>query len=147
MSLPMVIKYWFARCWRRVLPSRTVYLPKGKWYNFWTNELVSGGQEVKVDTPLDTIPIFVKAGSVIPEYPVQQYVGELEIEEVKLNVYYSDFEANSFLFEDYGETFAYEQDIYLEKKFQVNGNQRGTNHSAKFGRLVYPTLRELFFSV
>ena len=103
---------------------RMVYLPKGKWYNFWTNEMVDGGKEVKVLTPLETIPIFVKAGSVIPEYPVMQYVGEKEIEEVKLNIYYSDYEVNSFLFEDYGETFAYEQDIYLEKKFVVNGNDK-----------------------
>jgi alpha-glucosidase len=104
--------------------SRNVYLPKGKWYNFWTNELVDGGKETVVATPLETIPIFVKAGSVIPEYPVMQYVGEKEIEEVKLNIYYSDYEVNSFLFEDYGETFAYEQDIYLEKKFVVKGDER-----------------------
>jgi len=103
--------------------SRKVYLPKGNWYNFWTYELVEGGKEIVVPTPLETIPIFIKAGSVIPEYPVMQYVGEKEIEEVTLNVYYSDYEANSFFFEDYGETFAYEQDIYLEKKFVVNGNE------------------------
>jgi len=101
--------------------SRNVYLPKGFWYNFWTEELSEGGKEVTVPTPLDTMPIFIKAGSVIPEYPVMQYVGEKEIEEVKLNIYYSNYEVNSFLFEDYGETFAYEQDIYLEKKFVVNG--------------------------
>ena len=104
--------------------SRKVYLPKGKWYNFWTNEVVSGGKEVTVPTPLETIPVFIKAGSVIPEYPVMQYVGEKEIEEVIMNVYYSDYEVNSFFFEDYGETFAYEQDIYLEKKFVVNGDEK-----------------------
>ena len=103
---------------------RNVYLPKGKWYDFWSNELVEGGKEVTVATPLDIIPVFVKAGSVIPEYPVMQYVGEKEIEEVKLNIYYSSYEANSFLFEDYGETFAYEQDIYLEKKFTVKGDAK-----------------------
>ncbi len=101
--------------------SRKVYLPKGKWYNFWTYEMITGGQEIMVEAPLDSLPIFVKAGSVIPEYPVMQYVGEKEIEEVTLNIYYSDYEVNSFLFEDYGETFAYEQDIYLEKKFIVSG--------------------------
>ena len=103
--------------------SRSVYLSKGKWYNWWTQELVDGGKEITVLTPLETIPVFVKAGSVIPEYPVMQYVGEKEIEEVKLNVYFSDYEANSFFFEDYGETFAYEQDIYSEKKFAVNGTK------------------------
>ena len=96
--------------------SRKVYLPKGTWYNFWSTEMVNGGQEVSVATPLDIMPIFVKAGSVIPEYPVMQYTNEIPIEEVRLNIYYSDYEVNSFLFEDYGETFAYEQDIYLEKK-------------------------------
>jgi alpha-glucosidase len=104
--------------------SRTVYLPKGKWYHFWSLETVDGGQEVMVATPLDTIPIFVKAGSVIPEYPVMQYTNEKPIEEVKLNIYYSDYEVNSFYFEDYGETFAYEQDIYLEKKFIVKGTAK-----------------------
>jgi alpha-glucosidase len=103
---------------------RNVYLPKGKWFNFWTFEVVDGGKEVPVATPLETMPIFIKAGAVIPEYPVMQYVGQMEIEEVKLNIYYTDYEVNSFLFEDYGETFAYEQDIYLEKKFVVNGNSR-----------------------
>lgn len=103
---------------------RKVYLPKGKWYNFWTHELVDGGKEVVVATPLETMPIFVKAGSIIPEYPVMQYVGEKEVDEVKMNVYYSDIDANSFIFEDYGETFAYEQDIYLEKKFVVAGKDR-----------------------
>jgi alpha-glucosidase len=103
---------------------RNVYLPKGKWFNFWTYEVVDGGKEVPVATPLETMPIFIKAGAVIPEYPVMQYVGQMEIEEVKLNIYYTDYEVNSFLFEDYGETFAYEQDIYLEKKFVVNGSSR-----------------------
>lgn len=111
--------------------SRNVYLPKGKWYNFWTNEVVSGGDEVEVPTPLETIPVFIKAGAVIPEYPVMQYVNEKPIEEVKLNIYYSDYEANSFLFEDHGESFAYEQDIYSEKKFVVNGDASSLimNHS------------------
>ena len=105
--------------------SRLVYLPKGNWYYYWDNEMVEGGREVEVATPLEYIPLFVKAGSVIPEYPVMQYVGEKEIEEVQLNVYYSDAPANSFFFEDYGETFAYEQDIYSEKKFIVSG--KGTS--------------------
>ncbi len=103
--------------------TRKVYLPKGKWYDFWSHELIEGGKEIVVLTPLDTIPVFVKAGSVIPEYPVMQYVGEKEIEEVKMNIYFTGTEVNSFIFEDYGETFAYEQDIYLEKKFVVKGKE------------------------
>lgn len=102
--------------------SRMVYLPKGQWYNFWTHELLNGENEYNVQAPLETMPLFVRAGSVIPEYPVMQYVGEKPIDEVWLNIYYADYEVNSFLFEDHGDTFAYEQDIYLEKKFSVKGD-------------------------
>jgi len=127
--------------------ARKVYLPKGKWFNYWTLELVDGGQEVVVPTPLETIPIFVKAGSVIPEYPVMQYVGEKEIEEVKLNVYFSNYEVNSFLFEDYGETFAYEQDIYLEKKFVVNGKNTVLTIQQTMEGLYTPRYEAYYFNV
>jgi len=103
--------------------TRTVYLPKGDWYHYWTHEKLVGGTEIVVETPLDSMPIFVKAGSVIPESPVMQYVGEKQIEELLFQVYYAAYEVNSFFFEDYGETFAYEQDIYLEKKFVTTGDE------------------------
>ncbi|MDN3581362.1 glycoside hydrolase family 31 protein [Mucilaginibacter flavus] len=126
---------------------RNVYLPKGKWFNYWTYEIIDGGKEVTVATPLDTIPLFVKAGSVIPEYPVMQYVGQHEIEEVKLNVYYTDYEVNSFLFEDYGETFAYEQDIYLEKKFVVNGSSKNLTIGQSMEGLYTPRYEGYHFNI
>jgi alpha-glucosidase len=126
---------------------RKVYLPKGKWYNFWNNEVVDGGQEIVVETPLELIPVFVKAGSVIPEYPVMQYVGQYPIEEVKLNVYYSDYEVNSFFFEDYGETFAYEQDIYLEKKFVVKGTSKTLSIEQSMEGLYTPRYEGYKFNI
>jgi alpha-glucosidase len=102
--------------------SRYVYLPKGLWYNYWNHELLQGPDEHLIGAELDEMPIFVRAGSIIPEYPVMQYVGEKKIDEVVLNVYYSEIEVNSFLYEDHGDTFAYEQDIYSEKKFNVKGD-------------------------
>ncbi|HEY2582846.1 MAG TPA: glycoside hydrolase family 31 protein [Mucilaginibacter sp.] len=127
--------------------SRKVYLPKGKWYNYWNYKMIDGGKEVTVPTPIETIPVFVKAGSVIPEYPVMQYVGEKEIEEVKLNIYFSDYEVNSFLFEDYGETFAYEQDIYLEKKFVVSGKSNKLIIHQSMEGLYTPRYESYHFNV
>jgi alpha-glucosidase len=127
--------------------SRNVYLPKGKWYYYWNNEIIEGGKEVTVPTPLETMPIFIKAGSVIPEYPIMQYVGEKEIEEVKLNVYFSDYEVNSFLFEDYGETFAYEQDIYLEKKFVVKGKPNQLTIQQSMEGLYTPRYENYEFNI
>lgn len=127
--------------------SRTLYVPKGDWFNFWTDEMVTGGGDITVPTPLDSMPIFVKAGSVIPEYPVMQYVGEKEIEELKLNVFYTTYEVNSFLFEDYGETFAYEQDIYLEKKFVVNGHDNSLNIRQSIEGLYTPRYENYDFHI
>ena len=47
--------------------SRTVYLPAGcDWYNYWTNERLHGGQTIEADAPIDTLPLFVRAGSIVP---------------------------------------------------------------------------------
>ena len=107
--------------------SKIVYLPEGDWFDYWTHESFEGGKEHTVLTPLDSMPIFVKAGSVIPEWPLMQYVGEFEPDEIKFQIYYSDYEVNSFYFEDHGDTFAYEQDIYTEKKFVVKGDTTSLN--------------------
>ncbi|MBX7110048.1 MAG: glycoside hydrolase family 31 protein [Chitinophagales bacterium] len=102
--------------------SRPVYLPKGTWYNFWDFSVFTGGETYEIAAPLDRLPIFVKAGSVIPEYPVMQYTGEQDIDEMKLNVYYAGHHVKSFLYEDHGDTLGYEQSIYAEKKFDVHGS-------------------------
>ncbi|MNQ88175.1 hypothetical protein D3C85_1034300 [compost metagenome] len=75
----------------------------------------------------------------MPEYPVMQYVGEKHIDEVWLNVYYADYEVNSFMYEDHGDTFAYEQDIYLEKKFNVKGDGNSFNIEQTIEGLYTPT--------
>jgi alpha-glucosidase len=102
--------------------TKTIYFPTGKWYNYWTHEMIDGGREHTVAAPLDTLPVFVKAGSVIPESPLMQYVGEFEIDELMFQIYYSDYEVNSFNYEDHDDTFAFEQDIYMEKQFIVCGD-------------------------
>lgn len=103
---------------------KKVYLPVGMWYDFNTSELLEGGTEYNVRTPIDEMPIFIKAGSVIPEFPVMQYVDLRKVDKLLLHIYYTDHEENSYLYEDHGDTFAYEQHIYLEKKFTVKGNKR-----------------------
>jgi alpha-glucosidase len=104
---------------------RWLYLPKGDWYFYWNNEkYTGGGDDFWIDTSLETMPIFIRAGAVIPEYPVMQYTGEFELKELVLNIYYADYLVNSFIYEDHGDTFAYEQEIYTEKKFVVEGNGR-----------------------
>ncbi|SMO79060.1 glycoside hydrolase family 31 protein [Solitalea koreensis] len=101
--------------------SRKVYLPKGNWYNFFTNEKMDGGKEHVVPTPIDSMPVFIKAGSVIPLYPVMQYVNEIDFEALTLKTYFSDKPAESVVYEDEGDGFGYQQGVFLEKRFNVNG--------------------------
>jgi len=126
---------------------KNVYLPHGKWYHFWTHHVLEGGSEHHIHSPIDSMPVFVKAGSVLPEYPVMQYVNEMEIDEVWLNVYYSDYEVNSFLFEDHGDTFAFEQDIYLEKKFVVRGDAASLLLKQSIEGLYTPSYESYDFNV
>ncbi|POY38420.1 glycosyl hydrolase [Solitalea longa] len=107
------------------ITNRKVYLPKGTWYDYWNNQKYKGGKEFVINTPLDSMPIFVKAGASVPEYPVMQYVNEVELEFLTLKTWYSEMEEKSIIYEDHGENFAYKLDIYLEKTITV----RGTNGS------------------
>jgi hypothetical protein len=56
--------------------SRDVYLPPGDWYDWWTNAKATGGRTVTRPVDLATMPIFVRAGAIIPVDPVRQYTGE-----------------------------------------------------------------------
>jgi len=89
---------------------RTVYLPIGRWYDYWTNEELEGGQYVTVPAPLERLPLFVRAGAVIPCWPEMQFTGEREIETLLYRVYPGDFE--TVLYEDRGEGFEYEKGDY-----------------------------------
>jgi alpha-glucosidase len=111
---------------------RILYLPKGNWYNFWTDELVAGKGEVWADAPLDKVPMFIRAGAVVPFYPVQQFVGELENPPVTLHIYYGTTQCVSELYEDGGEGYAYANGGFLHRTFQT-GTSAG---SFKVGQQV-----------
>ena len=88
--------------------SRKVYLPAGAdWYNYWTSERVKGGQTVEVSAPIDTIPVFVKAGSIVPlGSQVESTHEKQSIAKVRV---YPGADAEFTLFSDDGTTYAYEK--------------------------------------
>ena len=100
---------------------RRMYIPKGKWYNFWTDEIVKGGKEMWVDADIDSMPIFIKEGAIIPKYPIQQYVGEKEITEITLDVYYKNGKVESELYSDANDGFDYKKGRYSLRNFTLNG--------------------------
>ncbi len=89
------------------MTSRKVYLPAGTdWYNYWTSERVHGGQVLTVNAPIDTLPIFVKAGSILP-YGTEIETTRDEQKIAKLRVY-PGADAEFTLYNDDGVSYAYE---------------------------------------
>jgi len=88
------------------------YLPKGaKWYDFWTNKLYNGGQNVTLETTLDRVPMFVRAGSILPLGPEMQYVGEKSWDNLELRLY-PGADGAFTLYEDEGDNYNYEKGQY-----------------------------------
>ncbi len=103
---------------------RRMYIPRGNWYNFWTDEVVEGGKEMWVDADLDSMPIFIKEGAVIPKYPVQQYVGEKNFDEITLDVYYKIGKEKSELYDDAHDGYDYRKGRYSLRTFKLTGKKK-----------------------
>ncbi|WP_264524133.1 glycoside hydrolase family 31 protein [Flavobacterium sp. N502536] len=103
---------------------RRMYIPRGEWYNYWTNEFSVGGREVWIDTKFDEIPVFVKAGAIIPKYPVQQYVGELEFDDLTLDLYFKLGKEKSVVYEDAQDGYDYKKGRYSFLSFRTIGKEK-----------------------
>ena len=89
-----------------------VYLPKSfDWYDFWTGKRFNGGQTIKTDAPLDKIPLFVKAGSIIPMGQVIQYTGEKPADTLEIRIY-TGANGEFTFYEDEGDNYNYEKGVY-----------------------------------
>jgi alpha-glucosidase len=89
---------------------REVYLPKGVWYEFDTGKLSDGARTFTAQAPLERMPIYVRAGRVIPMWPTIQYVGDTPPDEARLRVYAGSGETT--LYEDAGEGLEYRDGEY-----------------------------------
>lgn len=91
-----------------------VYLPAGTvWYDFWTNKKYNGGQQITLETTIDMIPLFVKAGSIIPFGPAVKYATEKKWDNLELRVY-TGANASFTLYEDEFDNYNYEKGEYTE---------------------------------
>lgn len=102
---------------------RRLYLPKGNWYNYWTTELVAGKKEMWVATDYDQIPIFIKEGAIIPKFPVQQYVGEIDFKEITLEVYFKLGKEKSTVYEDAQDGYDYNKGRFSFRTFNLTGKE------------------------
>ena len=102
----------------------TKYLPKGAiWYDFWTNKQYKGGQNVTLETSFNRVPMFVRAGSILPMGPEMQYVGEKAWDNLEIRVYLGA-DGEFTLYEDEGDNYNYEKGTYATIAFHWNNKSR-----------------------
>jgi alpha-glucosidase/alpha-D-xyloside xylohydrolase len=103
--------------------TRRLYLPRGTWIDFWTNEPVDGGREIDRPVDLATMPLYVRAGAVLPIGPVRQYVDQPAAEPTSL-VIYPGASGLSSLYEDDGRTFRYRQGAMMRVNIDWQNQSR-----------------------
>jgi len=111
--------------------SRTVYLPAGTdWYNYWTNERVHGGQAIQVNAPIDTLPVFVRAGSLLPLGEAIESTNQPQTI-ARLRVY-PGADGEFALYQDDGKTYAYEkEDSRITRLYWNDAAQQLTHQGAE----------------
>jgi len=103
-----------------------VYLPEGLWYEFNTEITHTGKKEIISESPWDKIPIFVKAGAFIPMRESQDYADQNILKNIDLHIYLGK-DSNSIFYEDDGNTYNYEKEEYLLRKFSLRHNKNNTS--------------------
>jgi len=98
------------------MTARSVYLPEGIWLDYRTGERLEGGRHVLAEAPLEVMPLYARAGAILPEQPLRQHTGEAAEGPLTLNVY-AGGEGRLSLYEDDGKTFEYRQGAYRLREF------------------------------
>ena len=102
------------------IKSTDVYLPKGAdWIDFWTGEKLTGGQTVSRETPIDILPLYIKAGSIIPVGPGVQYATEKKWDNLEIRIY-EGTDGEFTLYEDENDNYNYEKGMYSTITFHWN---------------------------
>jgi alpha-glucosidase/alpha-D-xyloside xylohydrolase len=120
--------------------SRGVYLPKGAWFDFWTDERIEGGREITRPVDLETIPLYMRAGSILPLGPVKQYV-EQKVDQPLTITIYPGADASFLLYEDDGRSFHYRRGEWMGLEMAWNDRSRVLDLRLAEGSKLLPPLR------
>ncbi|MGH9727439.1 MAG: TIM-barrel domain-containing protein [Candidatus Acidiferrales bacterium] len=123
--------------------SRRVYLPRGSWYDFWTGERTEGGHEISRDIDLETMPLYVRAGAILPLGPVKQYSSEKVDEPLSVTIY-PGADGSFLLYEDDGKSFNYRKGDWMGIKMAWSDSRRVLSlHLAEGSRMLPPERRKI----
>jgi alpha-glucosidase/alpha-D-xyloside xylohydrolase len=121
--------------------SRAVYLPHGRWYDFWTSEVLDGGREIVRPVNLETLPLYVRAGALLPLGPVKQHTGEKVDQPISVSVY-PGADGSTLIYEDDGRSFNYRKGEWMGMRLKWADAQRALTLSLAPGsRMLAPVRR------
>ncbi len=119
--------------------TREVYLPKAaNWYDFWTGKQFSGGISFAASAPLNTIPLYIKAGSIVPMGPLMEYATERPADNIELRIY-AGTDGQFKLYEDENDSYQYEKGAFATILFKWNDQLKEltiTNTKGKFNGML-----------
>ncbi len=98
--------------------SRSVYFPRGIWYDYWTDRRYVGPLTVNVNAPLERMPLFVRAGAILPSQQDMQYTDQSPIDPLTFDVYPEGSSSREY-YEDDGISFAYQKGVYLRQRIST----------------------------
>jgi alpha-glucosidase len=107
-----------APIYRPGVTHRAVYLPEGTWYDWWTHTRYVGSTHILADAPLEKMPLYIKAGAIIPMQPVMQYVDQFPIANITLKIAPGD--GTFTIYEDDGFSFGYQTGQWKTTTYQVS---------------------------
>jgi alpha-glucosidase/alpha-D-xyloside xylohydrolase len=120
--------------------TRQVYLPAGGWYDFWTQERLEGHREVSRNVDLETTPLYIRAGSILPLGPVKQFTDEKVEQPISLSVY-PGADASFLLYEDDGSSFNYRKGEWMGIQMDWHESNRTLTLRLATGSRMMPPLR------
>jgi alpha-glucosidase/alpha-D-xyloside xylohydrolase len=120
--------------------SRKVYLPKGTWFDFWSGERFEGARDISRAVDLETMPLFVRAGGILPLGPVKQYVDEQVEQPLSISIY-PGADGTFLLYEDDGKSFNYRRGDWMGTKLAWEDSRRVLSLRLAPGSRMMPPLR------
>jgi alpha-glucosidase/alpha-D-xyloside xylohydrolase len=123
--------------------ARRVYLPPGIWYDFWTGDRIEGGRDINRSVDLETLPLYIRAGSILPLGPVKQFVDENVDGHLAISIY-PGANASFQLYEDDGRSFNYRKGDWMGIAMTWNDAHRKLDMGLAPGsRMLAPTPRTI----
>ncbi len=118
--------------------SKHIYFPEAKWFDFWTGRTFAGARALDVAAPLATLPLMVRAGSILPLGPDEEFADARPADPLELRVY-PGADGDFVLYEDEGDSYNYENGVYATTRFHWNDSRRMLTIEDRRGRFAHMT--------